>query len=229
MEIRKILLAGLFLSGHGLAQSYDPNKGQSFDAYGRPLASVEQLCREGQMAGGPITEKCAMHGYYFNKHGEQLISYDFTKWGYNRLDRTVTKEMAAKLDTDSKFRAEYIKLHNIQPSGKTSVKANDDVNGMRQGTQYQLNPKNHYIMRCQQYLDATAQKNAANEIALAKNGQSTLVNNGTCTILDSAQSKFSMTVIDRSGLMTQATLNFPDNAAVHSIGYFFTSDLIPTP
>lgn len=179
------------------------------------------------MAGGPITEKCAMYGYYFNKHGEQLVSYDFTKWGYNRLDRTVTKEMAVKLDTDPKFRAEYVKLHNIQPSVKANLKSDNDVIGMREGKQFQLNPKYHYIMRCQQYLDATAQKNAANEITLAKTGQSTLVNHGTCSIWDGGQTNFSMTVIGQSGLMIQATLNFADNAAVHPIGYFFTSDLVP--
>lgn len=132
MKSRKFLLTCLFLSGYSLAQSYDPTTGQSFDAYGRPLASIEQLCREGQRAGGPITEKCAINGYRFDKNGERLVNYDFTKWGYNLLDRTVTEKMAVKLDADPKFRAAYIKSHHIQPYVK-HVESDDDVIGMRDG------------------------------------------------------------------------------------------------
>jgi hypothetical protein len=31
----------------------------SFDAYGRPLATTEQLCDQARQMGGPVTERCA--------------------------------------------------------------------------------------------------------------------------------------------------------------------------
>jgi hypothetical protein len=43
------------------------------------------------------------------------MNYSFMKWGYNRLDRTVTTKTAHQLDTDPKFRAAYIKSHDIKP------------------------------------------------------------------------------------------------------------------
>jgi hypothetical protein len=84
---------------------------QEFDAYGRPLPSLERLCREGQMSGGPITEACARGGFRFNPKDENLTDYDFSKWGYNVLDRGVTEKDARRLDSDPAFRAKYIKAH----------------------------------------------------------------------------------------------------------------------
>jgi hypothetical protein len=54
MKIKTAILAALLVPALASAQAYDPATGQRFDAYGRPLASVEELCREGQMADGPI-------------------------------------------------------------------------------------------------------------------------------------------------------------------------------
>ncbi len=124
MKLKATLIAALFIPALAIAQAYDPSTGQRFDQYGRPLPSVEQLCREGQMAGGPLTEQCAMGGYRFNGKGQRLVRYDFTKWGYNLLD-LVPEATAARLDADAKYRAAYIKSHHIQPYVK-HVESDDD-------------------------------------------------------------------------------------------------------
>lgn len=77
------------------------------------------------MAGGPVTQKCAMYGYYYNRKGERLVRYDFTKWGYNLLTQ-VPEATAIKLDTDPKYRAAYIKTHDIKPYVK-KPESDDDV------------------------------------------------------------------------------------------------------
>lgn len=114
-----------------MAQAYNPAAGQRYDQYGRTLASVKDLCREGQMAGGPVTQKCAMYGYYYNRKGERLVRYDFTKWGYNLLTQ-VPEATAIKLDTDPKYRAAYIKTHDIKPYVK-KTESDDDVIGRLDG------------------------------------------------------------------------------------------------
>lgn len=111
MKIKTTLIAALLAPSFAMAQYQDRSTGQQFDAYGRPLPSVEELCREGQMAGGPITPQCGMYDYRFNRKGERLARYDFAKWGYNVLDNGVTVSDAARLDSDSTFRAKYIKSH----------------------------------------------------------------------------------------------------------------------
>ncbi len=93
------------------ATSYDPSNGRSYDQYGRPLPSLAELCREGQMAGGPITFQCAQYDLRFNLKGERLMRYHFDKWGYDILDNGVTESEAQRLDTDPAFRAKYIKQH----------------------------------------------------------------------------------------------------------------------
>ena len=111
MKIKTTLIAALLAPSFAMAQYQDRSTGQQFDAYGRPLPSVEELCREGQMAGGPITPQCGMYDYRFNRKGERLARYDFAKWGYNVLDNGVTVSDAARLDSDPTFRAKYIKSH----------------------------------------------------------------------------------------------------------------------
>lgn len=66
------------------------------------------------MAGGPVTQKCAMYGYYFNGKGERLIGYDFTRWGYNIVNRGVTETEAQRLNDDPAYRAKYIKQHGYE-------------------------------------------------------------------------------------------------------------------
>jgi hypothetical protein len=111
VKIKTTLIAALLAPSFATAQYQDRSTGQQFDAYGRPLPSAEELCREGQMAGGPITPQCGMYDYRFNRKGERLARYDFTKWGYNVLDNGVTESDAARLDSDPAFRAKYIKSH----------------------------------------------------------------------------------------------------------------------
>jgi hypothetical protein len=94
--------------------SFLPQERQEYDAYGRPLASIKDLCREGQMAGGPLTTQCMMRGYRFARNGEQYGKYDLFKWGYNLRDMAVTKRMADRLDNDPSYRAQYIKAHHAQ-------------------------------------------------------------------------------------------------------------------
>lgn len=92
-------------------RAHDRMNVQSYDQYGRPIPSVYELCREGQMSGGPVTEACEVNDLRFNREGERLVRYDFAKWGYNALDMGVTEKESAKLDSNSAFRAAYIKAH----------------------------------------------------------------------------------------------------------------------
>ncbi|PMS29648.1 hypothetical protein B0G57_14411 [Trinickia symbiotica] len=75
MKIKTTLVAALLVPTFAMAQYRNPSTGQQFDAYGRPLASVEELCREGQMAGGPITPQCGMYGYRFNRKCLATITF----------------------------------------------------------------------------------------------------------------------------------------------------------
>jgi hypothetical protein len=84
---------------------------QEYDAYGRSLPSVEELCRQGQMAGGPVTETCSYEHLVFDRQGQRIVTYDFSRWGYQVTDAYVTEADAERLDEDSKFRAIYIKSH----------------------------------------------------------------------------------------------------------------------
>lgn len=111
MKIKTTLLAALLLPSIAFAQYLNPSTGQRFDAYGRPLPSVEEMCREGQMAGGPVTYQCEVNDYRFNRQGERLVRYHFDKWGYGVLDTAVTMADAQRLDADPVFRAKYIKSH----------------------------------------------------------------------------------------------------------------------
>jgi hypothetical protein len=106
-----IVAAALLLPFAATGQIYGNPNGQKYDAYGRPLPSVESLCREGQMAGGPVTRACAMYGYRFNAKGEKITRYDFNQWGYNLIAGAVTEKDAQLLDSDPSFRAKYIKQH----------------------------------------------------------------------------------------------------------------------
>jgi hypothetical protein len=121
MKFRTTLVGAMLLPTLAIAQAYDPSTGQRFDAYGRPLPSVEELCREGKMAGGPITVQCGMYDYRFNKDGERLVRYDFEKWGYDVLDTSVTESDARRLDSDPVFRAKYIKAHGYDKHKAQSV------------------------------------------------------------------------------------------------------------
>jgi hypothetical protein len=113
MKFKTIIIAALLVPSFAFAQatSYDPATGQRFDQYGRPLPSLAELCREGQMEGGPITFQCAQYDLRFNRKGERLVRYHFDKWGYDILDNGVTESEAQRLDSDSAFRAKYIKQH----------------------------------------------------------------------------------------------------------------------
>lgn len=116
MKSKATLLAAALLPSITFAQaySYDPATGQRFDAYGRPLPSIEEMCRQGQMAGGPITAQCGIYDYRFNRKGERLVRYHFDRWGYNILDNSVTESDARRLDTDPAFRTKYIKQHGYE-------------------------------------------------------------------------------------------------------------------
>ncbi|MGC2970443.1 hypothetical protein [Paraburkholderia aspalathi] len=113
MRFKTVIIAALLVPSFAFAQatSYDPATGQRYDQYGRPLPSLAELCREGQMAGGPITFQCAQSDLRFNRKGERLVRYHFDKWGYDILDNGVTESEAQRLDTDPVFRAKYIKQH----------------------------------------------------------------------------------------------------------------------
>lgn len=116
MKFKTALITALLLPSCVLAQPnyQDPSTGRRFDQYGRPLPSLEELCREGQMAGGPITPQCGMYDLRFTRKGERLVRYHFDKWGYNILDNSVTEADAQRLDTDPAFRAKYIKQHGYE-------------------------------------------------------------------------------------------------------------------
>lgn len=131
MNIKMAIGGAMLLPIAAMAQAYNPATGQRHDQYGRPLASVEDLCREGQMAGGPITQKCATYGYQFNHKGERLVRYDFTKWGYNLLTQ-VPEATAIKLDSDPKYRAAYIKAQHIKRYVK-KPQSDDEVVGRLDG------------------------------------------------------------------------------------------------
>jgi hypothetical protein len=131
MKFKTLFVAVLLLPSFAMAQAYDPSTGQRFDQYGRPLPSIQEMCREGQMAGGPITLQCAVNGYRFNEKGEQLVPYNFIKWGYNLLT-LIPQTTADRLDADPKFRISYIKSHHIQPYVKHAESDADEI-GMRNG------------------------------------------------------------------------------------------------
>jgi hypothetical protein len=84
------------------------------------------------MAGGPITLQCAEYGYRFNRKGEHLVRYDFTKWGYGMLD-LATEATATRLDSDSAYRAADIKAHHIKPYVKPIGSDNNIVAGYPNG------------------------------------------------------------------------------------------------
>lgn len=113
MKMKTALLAALLLPTLAAAQYIDPATGQRYDQYGRPIASVQELCREGQMAGGPVTAQCAEGDYLFNRSGERLGTYDFKHWGYNVIANRVTESEAMRLNNDPAYRARYIKEHGI--------------------------------------------------------------------------------------------------------------------
>lgn len=126
MRFKATLLAAMLLPSLAMAQAYDPRTGQRYDAYGRPLPSLEELCRQGQMAGGPITLQCGQYDLRFNRKGERLVRYHFDKWGYNVLNNGVTEREAQRLDSDPAFRAKYIKQHGygkylVRESGTASA------------------------------------------------------------------------------------------------------------
>jgi hypothetical protein len=135
MNFRTTLLAAMLLPSVALAQAYDPRTGQRYDQFGRPLPSIEEMCRRGQMAGGPLTGPCLINDYRFNRKGERLVRYHFDKWGFNVLDNAVTERVAHRIDTDAAFRAKYIKQHgyeqykigNEQPVASVSPSADEDI------------------------------------------------------------------------------------------------------
>lgn len=129
MKFKTALLAALLLPTVAIAQGYDPATGERFDAYGRPLPSLAELCREGQMAGGPITFQCAQYDLRFNRKGERLVRYNFDKWGYNILDNGVTERDAQRLDSDPAFRARYIKQHGYGKYKIGKSKDSTDIGG----------------------------------------------------------------------------------------------------
>jgi hypothetical protein len=124
MKYTTAFIAALLLPSCVFAQAYsqDPMTGRRFDQYGRPMPSLEQLCREGQMAGGPLTLQCAQNDYRFNRKGERLVYYHFERWGYGFLDAGMPESVAQRLDSDPAFRSKYIKQHGIDkyPLNKTS-------------------------------------------------------------------------------------------------------------
>ncbi|KWO50916.1 hypothetical protein WM28_13775 [Burkholderia ubonensis] len=127
MNLRITLLAALLLPSLAMAQAYDPRTGQRYDQFGRPLPSLAELCRQGQMAGGPITLQCGQYDLRFNRKGERLVRYRFEKWGYNVLDNGVTEREARRLDSDPAFRAKYIKQHGYDKYKVNESKGSTDV------------------------------------------------------------------------------------------------------
>lgn len=113
-KLKAMLISIVLLPSFAMAQTYDSASEGHFDQYGQPLPSIRDMCRSGQMAGGPITAICAENDYRFNQKGERLVRYDFTKWGYNLLT-SVPEAIAHRLDTDQNFRASYIRSNHIQP------------------------------------------------------------------------------------------------------------------
>lgn len=98
---------------------------QEYDAFGRPLPSVEELCRQGQMAGGPVTETCEYRHFIFNRQGQRIVTYDFSRWGYEVTDTYVTESDARRIDTDPKFREGYIKSHGYDKYKGTTTDASE--------------------------------------------------------------------------------------------------------
>lgn len=95
--------------------------------------------------------------------------------------------------------------------------------------QYHLNPQNHYVMRCNSYLPGSAEdqvKLRDEEIRLSLSGQSHLVNNFECRVLDGAAAKFVLVVSNSSGAMVSTEIRYP-NDPTPDAGHFFKEDLIP--
>lgn len=197
-----------------------------YDKYGRPLPSDKESCRQGQMAGGPITDLCARNGYRFNEMGQLLVNYRFDQWGYDVLDRTVTEQIGHRLDSDAKFRAEYIKQHGFE--AYRSKKQVSKTSPALSSAQYQLDPTHRYILRCNQYLELPIESQQSlreRETKLSLTGESQLVNSGKCSLLDGAEIKSTITIDATSGGMVKATVSYPQSDT-HTVGYFFRDDLI---
>ncbi|MCA8114955.1 hypothetical protein [Burkholderia cepacia] len=94
---------------------------------------------------------------------------------------------------------------------------------------YRLNPNNHYVTRCGNYLPGSAQEQIRlrdDEIKLSLTGQSRLVNSLECVIFDGGQTKFRLTINGSSGAMVKTTIKYPNDPTPGS-GYFFKDDLVP--
>jgi hypothetical protein len=135
MKIKIAIIAAALLPSYVMAQmsSYDPSSGQRFDQYGRPTPSIEEMCREGQMAGGPITLQCGQYGYRFNRKGEKMVYYNFEKWDYSLLS-LLPVTTANRLDTDAAYRAAYIKSHHIKRYVKPVESDSDVIVFFKDGT-----------------------------------------------------------------------------------------------
>lgn len=97
--------------------------------------------------------------------------------------------------------------------------------------EYRLNPQNHYVMRCSSYLPGSADdqvKLRDQEVKLSLTGESQLVNTMKCSLWDGQESNFTLTVRGSSGAMVNAVLSYPSDPSMHTVGYFFKSDLVPT-
>jgi hypothetical protein len=213
-----------------------------YDRYGK-ITSVYQRCREAQMAGGPITETCAWKRYRFDQQGNLLVFYRFDHWGYGVIEN-LPEKVARQLDADSTYRTKYIKQHGYEkykiaatPKAELTDK---DVNRTTQlaehayehQVEYRLDETHHYVMRCNRYLPmpaANQQEIREREIQLSMKGQSNLVNKGECSVWDGEETKFRMTIDETLGDMIKATLQYPDDKNLHTVGYFFRADLIPVP
>ena len=199
-----------------------------------------QRCREAQMAGGPITEVCAWKRYRFDRQGNLLVYYRFDHWGYGVVE-SLPEEVARRLDADSTYRTKYIKQHGYEkykiaaspkadlPSGGSKSNSNSESVKLNQ-EEYRLDETHHSVMRCTHYLPlpaANQQEIRKREVNLSLTGQSSLVNNGDCSIWDGEGAKFHMTIDDTLGDMIKATLSYPGDKNLHTVGYFFRSDLVP--
>lgn len=97
--------------------------------------------------------------------------------------------------------------------------------------EYRLNPQNHYVMRCTGYLEGAADdqlRRRDEETKLSLTGQSPLVNSDKCSLWDGEQTNFTLTISDTSRAMVKATLSYPSDPSLHTVGYFFKEDLLPT-
>jgi len=94
---------------------------------------------------------------------------------------------------------------------------------------YRLDKTHHYVLHCNRFFAMPVnnqQQIRVREILFAKEGKSSLVNSGVCSIWDGEEAKFQLTIIGTLGNMVKAKMNYADSPNLHSVGYFFRDDLV---